>query len=135
VTLRLGGQRVRGRFATLARTDRGEAAREYLLPAGTIVLEVEAFHQAALLLQGRDGQPDFRVRALAPMENREREVRVTLDAAVDSVTVAGVRLAASRWLIDDPGNRRVLWSDADGRVLRVTVPALGLDAIRDDVPR
>lgn len=135
VTLRLGGQRVRGRFATLARTDRGEAAREYLLPAGSVVLEVEAFHQAALLLYGRGGRTDFRVRALAPMENREREVRVTLDAAVDSVTVAGVRLAATRWLIDDPGNRRVLWSDADGRVLRVTVPALGLDAIRDDVPR
>ncbi len=135
VTLRLGGQRVRGRFATLARTDRGEAAREYLLPAGSVVLEVEAFHQAALLIHGSDGRTDFRVRALAPMENREREIRVTLDAPVDSVSVAGVSLAATRWVIDDPGNRRVLWTDVDGRVLRVTVPALGLDAIRDDVPR
>ena len=55
VTLRLGGQRVRGRFATLARTDRGEAAREYLLPDGTVVLEVEAFHQAALLMLSHRG--------------------------------------------------------------------------------
>ncbi len=133
--LRLGGQRVRGRFATLARTDRGEAAREYLLPAGAVVLEVESFHLAALLIHGRGGRTDFRVRALAPMENRERDVRVTLDAASDPVLVAGVRLPASRWVIDDSGNRRVLWTDADGRVLRVTVAALGLDAIRDDVPR
>lgn len=135
VVLRLGGQRTRGRFATLARTDRGEAAREYLLPAGAIVLETEAFHQAAQLLVGRAGRIDFRVRALAPMENRERDVRMTLDAEADTVTVAGVRLAASRWVVDDAGDRRVLWSDADGRVLRVTVPARGLDAIRDDVPR
>ena len=135
LVLRLGGQRTRGRFATLARTDRGEAAREYLLPAGAVVLEVESFHLAALLLRGREGRTDFVVRALAPMENRERDVRVTLDAAADTVVVAGVRLAASRWVIDDSGDRRVLWTDADGRVLRVTVPARGLDAIRDDVPR
>ncbi len=135
VVLRLGGQRTRGRFATLARTDRGEAAREYLLPAGAVVLETEAFHQAAQLLLAGRGRSDFQVRALAPMENRERDIRVTLDAATDTVTVAGVRLAATRWVVDDAGDRRVLWSDADGRVLRVTVPARGLDAIRDDVPR
>ena len=135
VVLRLGGQRVRGRFATLARTDRGEAAREYLLPAGTVVLEVEAFHQAALLLSRGDGRTDFRAMALAPMENREREIRVTRESESDSVTVAGIRLPASRWIIDDSTNRRVLWTDRDGRLLRVTVPALGLEAIRDDVPR
>lgn len=133
--LRLGGQRTRGRFATLARTERGEAAREYLLPAGAIVLEVEAFHQSALLLLGHAGRTDFTVRALAPMENRERPVRVTLDAAVDTVTVAGVRRPGARWVVDDGGDRRVLWADADGRVLRVTIPARGLEAIRDDVPR
>jgi hypothetical protein len=135
LVLRLGGQRTRGRFATLARTDRGEAAREYLLPAGAVVLEVESFHLAALLLRGREGRTDFVVRALAPMENRERDVRVTLDAAEDTVVVAGVRLPAARWVIDDSGDRRVLWTDAAGRVLRVTVPARGLDAVRDEVPR
>jgi hypothetical protein len=133
--LRLGGQRVRGRFATLARTDRGEAAREYLLPDGVMVLEVESVHQAALLLRHRAGRVDFTVHALAPMENRERDVRVTLDAPADTVVVAGIRLAAMRWIVDDPGRRRVIWSDANGRILRATVPALGLDAIRDDVPR
>jgi len=135
IVLRLGGQRVRGRFATLARTDRGEAAREYLLPDGALVLEVESFHQVAMAIRARRDRTDFTVRALAPMENRERDVRLTLDVPVDSVTVAGVRLAAARWIVDDPGRRRVLWTDAENRVLRVTVPALGLEAIRDDVPR
>ncbi len=135
VVLKLGGQRIRGRFATLARTDRGEAAREYLLPPGSVVLEIEAFHQASLLMHRRDGRTDFRVMALAPMENREREIRVTRESESDSVTVAGIWLDASRWVIDDSSNRRVLWTDRDGRLLRVTVPALGLEAIRDDVPR
>ncbi|MCU0617074.1 MAG: hypothetical protein MUD17_08345 [Gemmatimonadaceae bacterium] len=133
--LRLGGQRTRGRFATLARTERGEAAREYLLPAGAVVLEADAFHQAALLLLEARARTDFTLRALAPMENRERAVRVTRDAVLDTVTVAGVRRPASRWIVDDAGDRRVLWVDADGRVLRITVPARGLEAIRDDVPR
>jgi hypothetical protein len=133
--LRLGGQRTRGRFATLARTERGEAAREYLLPAGTVVVEDESFHQSALLLLSRAGRTDYSVRALAPMHNRERTVRMTRDAAVDTVTVAGVRRTAERWVVDDIVDRRVLWVDADGRVLRVTIPARGLEAIRDDVPR
>jgi hypothetical protein len=133
--LRLGGQRTRGRFATLARTERGEAAREYLLPAGAVILEVEAFHQAALLLLAAAGRTDLTLRALAPMENRERPVRLTRDAASDTVTVAGVRRPAARWVVDDAGDRRVLWADAEGRILRVTVPARGLEAIRDDIPR
>jgi hypothetical protein len=69
------------------------------------------------------------------MENRERSIRVTRDAVLDTVTVAGVRRPAARWIVDDAGDRRVLWVDADGRVLRITVPARGLEAIRDDVPR
>jgi len=119
----------------LARTDRGEAAREYLLPESAMVFEVESFHQVAMAVRTRNRRTDFTIRALAPMENRERDVRFTLDAAADSVTVAGVRLTAARWIVDDPGRRRVLWTDAEDRVLRVTVPALGLEAIRDDVPR
>ncbi len=135
VVLKLGGQRVRGRFATLARTDRGEAAREYLLPAGTVVLEDESFHQAALLWLSRERRMDVARSALAPMNNSERSIRVTLDVASDSVVVAGVRLAAARWIVDDSRNRRVIWVNPDGRILRVTVPALGLEAVRDDVPR
>lgn len=133
--LRLGGQRTRGRFATLARTERGEAAREFLLPAGAVILEADAFHQAALLLLDARARLDFTLRALAPMENRERAVRVTRDAAADTVTIAGVRRSATRWVVDDAGDRRVIWVDANGRVLRVTIPARGLEAIRDDVPR
>ncbi len=135
VVLKLGGQRVRGRFATLARTDRGEAAREYLLPDGTLVLEDQSFHQAAVLWLGPDRLINEPRSALAPMDNSERSIRVTLESATDMVVVAGVRLSASRWAVDDPRNARVIWTDADGRILRVLIPSLGLEAVRDDVPR
>lgn len=135
VVLTLGGQRVRGRFATLARTDRGEAAREYLLPPGTLVLEDQSFHQAAVFWLGGQPLADSTRSALAPMQNSERPVRVSLEQASDTVAVAGVRLPAQRWVVDDSRNRRVIWTDADGRILRVSIPALGLVAVRDDVPR
>ena len=51
--LRLGGQRVRGRFATLARSVTGEAAREYLLRPGAVVVEEDGIVQYALLVRGR----------------------------------------------------------------------------------
>jgi hypothetical protein len=33
------------------------------------------------------------------------------------------------------GDRRLVWTDADGRLLRLSIPARRLEAIRDDVPR
>lgn len=134
VVLRLGGQRVRGRFAAIARSRRGEAAREYLLPPETVLLETSTFHHAAGLMLNRGERTDRQLLALAPLDNHERAVRLVLDAPSDPVVVAGVRLEALRWLLDDPVGRRIIWTDADGRVLRVTLPAFGLEAIRDAVP-
>jgi hypothetical protein len=134
VVLRLGGQQVRGRFAALTRSRRGEAAREYLLPPETVILETTTFHQAAVLLLSRGERTDRRLLALAPLDNHERDVRLILDAPSDPVLVAGVRIEALRWLVEDPVGRRILWTDADGRLLRITIPSLGLEAVRDAVP-
>jgi hypothetical protein len=38
-------------------------------------------------------------------------------------------------LTDRAGGRRELWADEQGRVLRVVLPAEGLDVLRDDPPR
>lgn len=134
VVLRLGGQRVRGRFAAIARSRRGEAAREYLLPAETLLLETTTFHQVAALMLSQGERTDRQLLALAPLDNHERSVRLVLDAPSDPVMVAGVRVEALRWVLEDPVGRRIFWTDAGGRVLRVTLPSFGLEAIRDAVP-
>lgn len=137
VSRRLGGQRVRGRFATLARGIQGEAAREYLLAPGAIVLEAEGVHQYTWLVRGRapTAAVDASVPILVPLDNRQSVVRLTREASMDTVTIAGARVPAARWRVSLDGETRTFWTDADGRVLRLVIPNRGYEAIRDDLPR
>jgi hypothetical protein len=138
VALRLGGQRIRGRFATLARSTRGEAAREYILSPGAIVLEEDGVHQYAMLVRSRRLAPGdtLAIPTLTPIENRQGVARLVLVSAHDTVTIAGSRRDALCWrVLTSMGEARTIWADADGRVLRVRIPARGFEAIRDDIPR
>ncbi len=137
VTVRIGGQRVRGRFATQSRRPRSEGAREYLLAPGTLVLETEFFHQLCFVLRGRNPSAGESVTLpiIAPLENAQRELRVVLESASDSVTIAGTKRPARRWRLEERGGLiRTVWGDAQGRILRVLIPSLSLEAIRDDIP-
>jgi hypothetical protein len=138
IALRLGGQRIRGRFATLARSTRGEAAREYILSPGAIVLEEEGVHQYAMLVRSRRMTPGdtLTIPTLTPIENRQGVVRLVLVSVNDTVTIAGSRRDARCWrVLTSTGETRTMWADAEGRVLRVRIPSRGFEAIRDDVPR
>jgi len=138
VTLRLGGQRTRGRFATLARGTRGEAAREYLLTAGAVVLEAEGVHQYCMLVRNRGMREgdSVEVATLSPLENRQGTVRLVLQSVTDSVIIAGARRDARRWrAVAQDGAERLIWADAEGRILRLRIPARRFEALRDDVPR
>lgn len=136
--LQLGGQRVRGRFATLARTRTGEAAREYLLRPGALVLEADAVLLHALLIPREplavgDG---VTLPSLTPSANAQGTLRVVLEAQGDTAIIGGARRVASRWrVVTSAGEVRLLWADDARRILRMTVPARGLEARRDDVPR
>lgn len=138
VTLRLGGQRVRGRFTTLARSTTGEAAREYLLVPGALVIEDFGVVQYALMIRRRlmAVGDSVAVPILTPAANRQRVVQLTYLTHADTVAVAGSRRAAHRWQVrSDTGEIRLLWADDEGRLLRLEVPSRRLVAIRDDVPR
>jgi hypothetical protein len=59
-----------------------------------------------------------------------------LESRVDSIVVAGVRLAATRWrIIANSSEARLVWTDAEGRLLRLLIPDRHFEALRDDVPR
>jgi len=138
VTLRLGGQRVRGRFATLARSSTGEAAREYLLRPGAVVIEDDGIVQYAVLVRDRTmGEGDgITLPSLTPIANAQGAVRLVLEAGTDTIVVAGARRAARRWRVTArTGDLRLVWADLEGRLLRLTIPARNLEALRDDVPR
>jgi hypothetical protein len=138
VTLRLGGQRVRGRFATLARSSTGEAAREYLLRPGAVVIEDDGIVQYAVLLRDRTlGEgAGITLPSLTPIANAQGAVRLVLETSADTIVVAGARRAARRWRVTaSSGDPRLVWADLEGRLLRLTIPARNLEALRDDVPR
>jgi hypothetical protein len=138
LTLRLGGQRVRGRFATLARSVTGEAAREYLLRPGAVVVEDDGVVQYALLVRGRglaEGN-GVTLPSLTPVANAQGAVRVVLEATSDTVIIAGARRVAKRYrVVTTSGEVRVVWAEGEGQLLRLRIPARGLEAVRDDVPR
>ncbi len=138
ITLRLGGQRVRGRFATIARGITGEAAREYLLLPQAIILEEDGLLPYALLVRGRRAEVGVgqSIPTLSPSANRQGVVRLVLETVRDTVIIAGARRPAWRWrAVTVSGDARTIWADPDGRLLRILLPARGLEALRDDVPR
>lgn len=137
--LRLGGQRVRGRFTTLARGVRGESAREYLIGDGIHVLDDGAIHQFASLLshcRGLAPGDSIELPVISPMANHHGRVRVVLEESNATVIIAGVRRQAFRWrVVPTDGEVRLVWTDVDGRLLRLQIPSRQFDALRDDVPR
>lgn len=135
---RLGGQRVRGRFATLSRGVEGEAAREYLLRPGAVVVEEDALILHALLVRGRNVAvgSGLTLPSLTPTANSQGVVRVVLEAEQDTIAVAGTRRPSRRWrVVTALGDPRLVWADRDGHLLRVVITGRGIDAVRDDVPR
>ena len=138
VMLRLGGQRVRGRFAVLARKPTGEVAREFLLDDHTLIVDPELFHQLCFVVRGRGAAvgETASVSVLSPQGNAEQALQVKLESLSDTVTIAGVVKQGRRWRLDDAaGLTRMVWADSDGRILRVTIPGRQIEAIRDDIPR
>jgi hypothetical protein len=122
----------RGRFSAQLRTPRGESAREYVVADGALILDDDVFHQYYFLARaGRTGL----VPVVVPRRNVQVTMRVDNEGA-DAVTIRGNRIAATRYAMTEPdGSTRRIWVDGDGRVLRVTLEARGITALRDDPPR
>jgi hypothetical protein len=129
---RLQGRVGRGRFSAQLRTPRGESAREYVVADGALILDDDVFHQYYFLARaGRTGL----VPVVVPRRNVQVTMRVDNEGA-DAVTIRGNRLAATRYAMTEPdGSTRRIWVDGDGRVLRVTLDARNITALRDDPPR
>ena len=131
---RLTGQYARGHFGTQAQTERGEAAREYLLPDRTVLVDVELVHQLHFLVMRRDAG-DARVPVLVPRAGALVTARVAEEES-ERLTIGGEGVEARRLRVRGlPGGVRLVWIDARGRLLRVAVPDDGLLAQRDELPR
>jgi hypothetical protein len=132
---RLTAQVLHGRLSTQVRTARGEAANEFSTGEGTIVVDEELYHQLYFLgLAGRLAAASGEVAVVVPRRNAQSTVRVSRGGS-DAVSIGGQSLPATRWVLTAPGTpERSVWLDSAGHVLKVSVPAQGLVALRDDPP-
>lgn len=130
---RLKGAVERGLFSAVLTTARGEAAREYMVSDGAVILDDDVYHQYYFVTtQAARG-------AVLPVVVPRRNVQVTMrveSQGSEAVTVGGRSMAATHLVLTEPGGAsRDLWADAQGRVLRVGLPSRGIVAERDEPPR
>ena len=129
--LRLKGVIGRGRFSARVRTPTGEAAKEYIVSEGALVIDDMVFHQYYFLAQRVKGS-SFTVPVVIPQRNVQQTMRVQVMAA-DRITVGGTPVDARRLVATAAGGPpRDIWVDAQGRVLKVTLGEI--TAVRDELP-
>lgn len=126
---KLSGQVGRGRFSSRVRTPAGEAAKEYIVADGALILDENVFHQYYFVARRERGT----VPVVIPRRNVQVFMRVT-PAGPDRVTVGGTAITARRFELSGPEGTRTIWVDGDGRVLKVAL-SNGTVALRDSPPR
>lgn len=131
-TARVSAQVTRGRFTLRTQTPSGESARELVLPVGTVLVDEDVFHEYFFLaLVGRHGS----VSVLDPLTGAQTSAQV-IDSGPERLTVGGRFIDVHRLTITDvKAQVRLVWVDAQGRVVRVEIPERQVVAVRDDPPR
>lgn len=132
VTERLKGRGRPGRFSVLVQTRSGEAAREYVLGNGALLIDEDVIHQYYFLrLAGRHA--DFNI--IGPRSHQQARFHYE-NRGSEMVEIAGQKIVSQRFaLIAASGSARELWLDGNGRLLKISIPERNLVAVRDDPPR
>lgn len=127
---KLSGRLGRGRFSARMQSPRGESGKEYIVADGALILDEDVFHQYYFL-----GDRTGTIPVVVPRRNVQTTMRIEVRGD-DRVTIGGQSLAARRLQLSaGDGSTRDIWVDAQGRVLKVSIPARGVTAVRDDPPR
>ncbi len=131
-TDQLRGRTRPGRFSAILQTPRGESAREYALPAHTVVLDDGVFHQYFFLgLTNGTGT----VSVLSPLASTQWAARLER-TGTEQVEIGGRTAPATHYRLVAAGQpAREFWLDSAGRLLRVSIPDRGISVQRDELPR
>jgi hypothetical protein len=121
-----------GRYLLRIRSSRGEQERELRATVGMLVLDTNVAHQHYFLaLRLRAGNGPHLV--VVPREGRQ--VQVTLvESEPETIQIGGQSIESERLGLSIDQDRRDLWVDSEGRVLRVSDSASGYSAVRTAIP-
>ena len=114
------------RFLTRTTTPTGEQDREFRAAPGSVVLDEGVAHQYWFLSQLAEGTS---VPVLVPRAGSQTRLQV-LASRPETIVISGAQVPARRVTFEIDGRRHDAWYDADGRVLKVSVPDRGFLAER-----
>lgn len=121
------------RFSAQISSPAGEAMHEYLASSGALVIDDGLAYQYYFLAR-QVGDASRTVPLLVPRENRQIMAQVA-QAGTAPLDVGGTTVQARHLVITPTGSdKRDIWADSDGRILKVEIPAEGYVAIRTAPP-
>jgi hypothetical protein len=129
--LELGLRRIGRRFVATIHSEAGEEQREFPAEPETWILEADVAHLYYFLRNASEG-------SVTPVVVPRARVRIELTAGPsrnEELRLGSTALAARRVEFSSSEDRRIVWFDPSGRVLRVEIPATGYVAERTDAPR
>jgi hypothetical protein len=120
----------RNRVSAFVTSDRGQSAKEFVVSVGAMVLDDDVFHQYYFLAKraGSGATP-----VIIPQRNQQASVTVTRQGT-ERIEVGMNQVEAQKLTVEGSGGSREVWVDAQGRVLRVAIPARNIVATRDEMP-
>ncbi|MGQ0539078.1 MAG: DUF6134 family protein [Gemmatimonadaceae bacterium] len=123
----------RNRVSAYVSTARGQAAKEFVVSVGAMVLDDDVYHQYYFVAR-RAGEGATPV--IIPQRNTQASVTVARQGQ-ERIEIGMTEVAAQKLVVTESsgGGTREVWVDGDGRVLRVAIPSRGIVAVRDEVPR
>jgi hypothetical protein len=108
--------------------------REYLAGEGAVLADDGVAHHYYFLAKRLD-QGAGRVPVIIPRQNRQVTATVAV-AGNETLAVAGRSIEARKLSITSPGGpERIVWIDAQGRVLRMEIPSTSFLAQRVEAPK
>lgn len=130
---RIRGSVTGSRAAARTVSPAGETMREYLVTDGAVVLDDGVAHHYYFIGQ-RAAAGAASTPIMVPRESRQTQASITLGAQ-ESVSAGGATTTGRRLTVQPAsGDTRNVWIDAQGRVLRVEIPARDYVAVRTTLP-
>lgn len=121
----------RNRVSAFVATDRGQAAKEFVVSVGAMVLDDDVFHQYHFLAKRAGEGP---IPVIVPQRSAQSTVTVTKQGS-ERVELGMSEVEAQKLVASEAsGSTREIWVDAQGRVLKVAIPSRGIVATRDEAP-
>lgn len=126
---RVSGGRVSARIVSSS----GENMREYLASQGAAVVDEAVAHQYYFVAR-LAGSGTTRIPMLIPQESRQVMAEV-VRGGTETIRVGGTSAQATRLTVRPQGGQeRIVWVDAQNRVLRLEIPGRNLVAERQELP-